>query len=50
MKDVKSLEGNVNLEYRDTDFGYGFKVIEVNVADSTESLPALVNPVKINVY
>ncbi|QFT89000.1 hypothetical protein FIU87_10115 [Bacillus sp. THAF10] len=26
----------------------GFKVIEVNVSDQTESLPALVNPIKIN--
>ncbi|WP_230501845.1 hypothetical protein [Sutcliffiella rhizosphaerae] len=25
-----------------------FKVIEVNVSDETENLPALVNPIKLN--
>ncbi|WP_339145968.1 MULTISPECIES: hypothetical protein [unclassified Sutcliffiella] len=48
MKELILKDGNQFAEYKLETFSTDFKVIEVNVSDSTESLPAMVNPVKLN--
>ncbi len=48
MKEITLKDGNEFAEYKLERFSTDFKVIEVNVSDATESLPALVNPVKQN--
>lgn len=50
MKELILKDGNEFAEYKLENFSFSndFKVVEVNVSDATESLPALVNPVKLN--
>ncbi|MGD6779323.1 hypothetical protein ACQCT3_06405 [Sutcliffiella horikoshii] len=48
MKELILKDGNEFAEYKLETYATDFKVVEVNVSDSTESLPALVNPIKLN--
>ena len=48
MKELILKDQMVIADYKVETFVTDFKVIEVNVSDSTETLPALVNPVKLN--
>ncbi|WP_237662246.1 hypothetical protein [Sutcliffiella horikoshii] len=48
MKELILKDGNEFAEYKLEAFSSDFKVVEVNVSDATESLPALINPVKLN--
>ncbi|WP_198530435.1 hypothetical protein [Bacillus sp. LL01] len=48
MKEFILKERIEFAEYKSESLVSDFKVIEVNVSDATESLPALVNPVKLN--
>ncbi|MCM3616132.1 hypothetical protein M3936_00925 [Sutcliffiella horikoshii] len=48
MSELKIKDGNEFVEYKLESYSTDFKVVEVNVTDPTEFLPALVNPVKLN--
>ncbi|WP_156317544.1 hypothetical protein [Bacillus sp. CHD6a] len=48
MKELIINDQMVFADYKGETYATDFKVIEVNVSDSTETLPALVNPIKLN--
>ncbi|WP_404450187.1 hypothetical protein LG307_10335 [Sutcliffiella horikoshii] len=48
MRELILRDGKEFAEYKLEAFTTDFKVIEVNVSDATETLPALVNPIKLN--
>ncbi|WP_404462396.1 hypothetical protein [Sutcliffiella horikoshii] len=48
MKELILRDGKEFAEFKLETFATDFKVVEVNVSDATETLPALVNPIKLN--